>query len=1412
MALCEPDTPSDRAYVSTELPLLLGQEQERSSTIPLKRNMQATASIWSTLTFSWLSELLSVGAKRSLEHSDLYDLQNFDSTERNGAILLAAWEREVRLGRKSFIRAFHYAFGGYFWRTGLLKLINDGCIFLNPVLINVIVKYVNGEMQLSTSAAVLCAIGMFASNTLQSLALGQYFFRGYRLSLHVKAAVGQLVYVKALSLDHRQRQAFGVGAIVSYMQIDASKLGDAIPYLHVLWSGPLQLIISLLMLYNYLGPSGFAGLIVMVGLMPLNKRVGKQLAKMTAGVMRTRDDRVKFSNEILQGMRILKLFAWEMPFINQLRKKRDIELKKLRSNMLLGAVMSFLFTATPVLVSTATFAMYTILGNHMTAANAFTALSLLNILRFPILVIPMMLNNLISMLVVHVRLSKFMSAPDRDVRLLEQYSPLDEEVADGSNVIIDGSFSTSSLTFAGHVFVRERATAGVPAIELFGCDFKWPEAPKEDPGKTPKSDKKANKSKSWLPWRRRRVGLSDDALLSNPEDEANTEQLPSTLRAISLRAISGTLVGVAGPVGSGKTSLLCSILGDVPRNGGRVVIRGSIAYCAQEPWIQNASLRDNVLFGQPYDAHFYARVLSACALEADLAILAHGDSTEIGERGINLSGGQKARVALARACYARADVYLLDDVLSAVDAEVGAHLVLKCVRGLLTEMGCTVVLVTHHTHWLHVCDHVLMLKANGTIEQQGPPSELTSLPRANSNSTLSALSHEEEIHEHPPTAASAVPGGLSAKPESNHVPLSVKDPPTLMTGRNTNSEGTNANRNTASATASTKESTKEVLKHDSKSPPSASSKLVLDEQRERGTVSKVVWLSYARALGWWSILFVLVLYAISQASTMLSSWWLGEWAASDQSGSKIWFYLGVYSIMTLAASVLIYGRSIANAVNALRASRYIHEKAMVAVVRAPIAFFDSNPLGRIINRFSVDLQKVDTAISPAAGAFVMYGVQLIGTIAVMVANAWEIVVCMLPLTLFYISVASYYRRSSRELQRLDAISKSPIYTSFSECLNGALTIQAFGANMRFALSSRNKFDYNMRAGFVAYAANRWLSVRLEFLSNILLAATAFVSIITVRMNGTGPRAAGMAGLALSYAPGMTDNLNWMLRQFTTLETNMVSVERLEQYSHLEGEEHLSETQFQPVEPEWPQHGGIKFDEVCMRYRENLPDVLAGLTLEIGPAEKIGIVGRTGAGKSSILVCLFRMCELRAGSISIDGLDVSKLPLHKLRSRLAIIPQDPIMFSGTLRTNLDPFDEHLDEELWETLRQCSIDEAMQAHPAGLARPIEEKGSNLSMGQRQLVCMARAFLKRTRILVLDEATASVDMSTDEIIQETLRRELSHATVLTIAHRLDTVMHCDRVVVMHEGKVAEVGAPIALRETAGSRFAELWDARAN
>jgi ATP-binding cassette subfamily C (CFTR/MRP) protein 1 len=693
---------------------------------------------------------------------------------------------------------------------------------------------------------------------------------------------------------------------------------------------------------------------------------------------------------------------------------------------------------------------------------------------------------------------------------------------------------------------------------------------------------------------------------------------------------------------------------------------------------------------------------------------------------------------------------VLDDVFASVDIEVEAHIAQACITEFLLKRKCTVILVTHDLQHARIADHVVQLTQNGTIAKQGQPSEFNDL----------FATHTQ--HPHDTNKGAVAQRVIGATTTLNEYRCST-------TGRVGNGN------------------------------------IITSEESERGSIAKRLWLRYIQAFGWANVAALLTTYATSQVFTYGSSWWLTQWVSDTYpalSHNQPWFYLIIYSAASLVATFLILLRSIILSLAVVRAAKKIHSSAIRSVVGAPISFFDTTPIGRVINRFSSDLQKVDVQIAGQSTQLFQNFFSLLGNVAVLALSSKYVLISFLPLSAMYTYTIKYYRSSSRELQRLESVSLSPVYAAFTEALDGADTIAAMKAEERFAQANVARFDATTRSAIISIAASRWLAIRLEFISNILLGLTAMLGVCTYIVKGGGStEAASLAGLALSYAPSMADTINNMVRAFTSIETTMVAVERIAEYTAINGEELHAVNNIPHAPPNWPTNGNIVFSGVRMGYRKGLPDVLSDIHLSIRSREKVGVVGRTGAGKSSILVALFRMGDMRAGSISIDGVDIATISLSQLRSRLTIIPQDPVLFKGTIRQNLDPFGTVSDTELWVALDACAMSAKIKENAHGLLTPVSERGENLSTGQRQLLCIARAILKCPRVLVLDEATAHVDNETDELIQLALMRTMVDATVVTIAHRLDTILNSDRVVVIHEGRVIESGPPLVLRDTPGS-----------
>uniref|UniRef100_A0A8C2YX51 ATP-binding cassette, sub-family C (CFTR/MRP), member 10 n=1 Tax=Cyclopterus lumpus TaxID=8103 RepID=A0A8C2YX51_CYCLU len=805
----------------------------------------------------------------------------------------------------------------------------------------------------------------------------------------------------------------------------------------------------------------------------------------------------------------------------------------------------------------------------------------------------------------------------------------------------------------------------------------------------------------------------------------------------------GSLVVVVGKVGCGKSSLLAALTGELNRLSGVVYVAGREAgfgLASQEPWIQHASVRDNILFGRDYDPAFYQAVVEACALKDDLDVLPNGDGTEVGENGVTLSGGQKARLALARAAYMDKDIYLLDDPLAAVDADVAEHLMKKCIVELLG--GKTRILCTHRVELAGEAD-VVVLVDNGTIVK---------------------TDGEEEEEEEPDPC--------------------VEDDP----------------------------------------DPSGA------ELKQMGGLSWRVYQTYWVAVGGMLAGAILTSLLLMQASKNGSDWWLSHWVSelknngtngsspgsfssphlllfspgglmcplsslqtlpSSNVSSDVEFYLTVYGSVAATNTVFTALRAFLFAYGAVCAAKAIHDRLLDRVLKAKVSFFDTTPMGRILNRFSSDLYAVDDSLPFTLNILLANAVGLLGMLVVISYGLPWVLALLLPLALVYYRTQHFYRHTSRELKRLCSVTLSPVYSHFSETLTGLGTIRASGHAARFQEELARRLEQNQRCLFLSNAAMQWLSIRLQLIGVAVVTGLGALAVVQHRYGAVDP---GLVGLSLSYALSITDLLSGLIFSFTQTEMQLVSVERTEEYATVLPTEPQNHSPVCDLPPAWPERGGLEFRDVVLAYRGGLPNALDGVSLAVRPGEKVGVVGRTGSGKSTLFLALFRMVELNQGQILLDGLDVSTVGLAQLRSRLAIIPQDPFLFSGTVGENLDPCGRHSDRQLLDVVAQCHLGPVVE-RMGGLDAEVGDRGKSFSVGQRQLLCLARALLTEAKVLCIDEATASVDQKTDKLLQRTIREKFQDRTVLTIAHRINTVMDCDRVLVMHAGKVAEFDTPAAL-----------------
>ncbi|KAJ5176747.1 Metal resistance protein YCF1 [Penicillium canariense] len=1276
------------------------------------------ADIFSVLTFGWMTPMMKFGYKNYLTQDDLWNLRRRDTTRATLDDLNSAWEEELEKKKPSLWLALFKAFGGPYVRGAIIKSASDMLAFVQPQLLRYLIAFIDSYRTPDPQPVirgVAIALAMFLVSVCQTSCLHQYFQRAFDTGMRVKSSLTALIYAKALRLSSEGRSSKTTGDIVNHMAVDQQRLSDLTQFGTQLLSAPFQIALCMISLYQLVGLSMFAGVGVMILMIPINGIIARMMKKLQIIQMKNKDSRTRLMTEILNNIKSIKLYAWNTAFMNKLSHIRnDLELNTLRKIGATQSVANFTWQSTPFLVSCSTFTVFVLTSDRpLTTEIVFPALTLFNLLTFPLSILPMVITSVIESSVAVKRLMDYFTAEE---------------------------LQTDSVIFQDPV-----EHAGDESVRVRDASFTW----------------------------NRHSGIP-------------------VLKNIDLS----------------KSSLLQALLGELWKNQGEVVVRGRVAYVAQTPWVMNASVRENIVFGHRWDPAFYDLTVEACALIDDFKIMPDGDQTEVGERGISLSGGQKARLTLARAVYARADIYLLDDVLSAVDQHVGRHIINKVLGNSGILNGKTRILATNAITVLKEADFIGLLRdktiiEKGTYEQlMAMKGEISNLVRTNlveSDDEHSPSISDDELASPPSSDDTAViDNGDDSDSEDLEEPGSLVPIKSYGDSRRRTSTVTLRRASTATWQGPRRKLGDEenVLKTKQ-----------IQETSQQGKVKWSVYGEYAKNSNIVAVSFYLLALVSAQTAQVFANYWLKNWTEYNEAhggNEKVGKFIGIYLLLGLGSSLLvIFQNLILWIFCSIEASRKLHERMAFAIFRSPMNFFETTPSGRILNRFSSDIYRVDEVLARTFNMLFANSARAIFTMVVIASSTPAFLLLVLPLSWVYLSYQKYYLRTSRELKRLDSVTRSPIYAHFQESLGGISTIRAYRQENRFALENEWRMDANLRAYFPSISANRWLAVRLEFIGSIIILASAGLAILSVA-SGSG-LSAGMVGLAMSYALQITQSLNWIVRQTVEVETNIVSVERVLEYASLPSEAPEVIFKRRPAVG-WPAQGAVTFKNYSTRYREGLDLVLKDVSLDIKPHEKIGVVGRTGAGKSSLTLALFRIIEPSGGTISIDGLDVSSIGLFDLRSRLAIIPQDPAMFEGTLRDNLDPRHAHDDTELWSVLDHAKLKDHVSRMDGQLDAQIQEGGSNLSQGQRQLVSLARALLTPSNILVLDEATAAVDVETDALLQRTLRSSIfQDRTIITIAHRINTIIDSDRIVVLDKGRVAEFDTPAELIRQ-GGRFYEL------
>ncbi|KIK62471.1 hypothetical protein GYMLUDRAFT_41922 [Collybiopsis luxurians FD-317 M1] len=1348
---------------------------------------EATASIFSLLVFQWITPILTLGFNRPLEAPDLYKLQDHRKAAVIGEKIASSFERRKKKANAynealakgeispGWLKRFWWTLRGkraerekqwrehggkkrpsltmavndgvkvFFWSGGVFKVIGDTAQVTSPLLVKAIVQfatesYVNhriGGPIPPIGKGIGMAIGLLCLQICASLCTHQFFYRSAGSGVLLRGGLIAAIYARSMRLTSRARSKLPNGLIMNHISTDVSRIDFCAGFFHMSWTAPIQMSICLVLLLINLGPSALAGFAFFILATPVQTMAMKRMFAFRRKSMAWTDKRAKLLQELLGGMKIIKYFAWEVPFLKRIAEYRYKEMYYIRTLLIVRSANNAIALSLPTLASVLAFITYSLSGHDLNPADIFASLTLFNLLRMPLMMLPM----------------SFSAITDAHNAIQRLYAVFEAETLD-ETLVVDESLDV--------------------AVEVKGASFSWDAPPPEPENKKAKKGKKTTSSSG--------ASAGGAITLSQPAGGTRSDndkpQEPFKLRDITLSIPRGKLVAVVGQVGSGKTSLLQGMIGEMRRTGGSVRFGGSVGYCGQSAWIQNATVRENICFGRPFDEERYWKAVRDSCLEADLEMLPNGDLTEVGEKGISLSGGQKQRLNLARCTYCETDIQFFDDPLSALDAHVGKAVFNNIL--LNSSTGKTRILVTHALHFLPFTDYIYVVN-DGRIIELGTYNELMANGGEFSRFVAEFGNNDSENKE--------------AEEEKEEAIV-------VEAAKAENEEEVKEKRRKATAGAG----------------------MMQAEERNTGAVSGTIYKAYIKSGNGVVLLPIFFLSVVlMQGVNVMSSYWLVYWQELKWPESQ-GFYMGIYAGLGVSQAVAMFLMGSTFAIFTYFASQRLHKAAIERVMRAPMSFFETTPLGRIMNRFAKDIDTIDNLLGDALRMLAATMSNILGAIILIsILLPWFLIAVVVVMSV-YIYAAYFYRASARELKRLDAILRSSLYSHFSESLSGLATIRAYGESKRFLDDNERRIDVENRAYWLTVTNQRWLGIRLDFLGTIL---TFVVSLLTIGTRFTISPA--QTGVVLSYILSIQQSFGWLVRQTAEVENDMNSVERVVYYADEVEQEAAHELPESKPPAPWPSQGDVEFSSVVFKYRPELPAVLKGISFKVKGGEKIGIVGRTGAGKSSLMSAIYRLVELDSGTISIDGVDISKVGLTDLRSGLSIIPQDPLLFSGTLRSNLDPFNLHDDATLWDALRRSylvdnvkrasviSTDSTQEGQSSNVHTPVnrftldtavEDEGGNLSVGERALVSLARALVKNTKVLILDEATASVDYETDRNIQDTIANEFKDRTILCIAHRLRTIISYDRICVLDAGEISEFDTPVSLYQNPNGIFRSMCE----
>ncbi|RGP79906.1 hypothetical protein FLONG3_1977 [Fusarium longipes] len=1311
----------------------------------------------SILTFNWLGRLLRTGYTRPLQTDDLYDMPSHRLVEDHSNRLEEAWAARLATnrGRKPVTSknplswrpfwarhttdttvltlALNDVCFKWFWLGGLLKLAGDLSQIISPLLIRFLIGTLSDSSQQGLRSGFGYAVGLFLLLVFSVTSNVHGFYRSYTTGILLRGALMHVIYRRAttqLSERAKLKHGLGTGKLMSLISADVTRVDFCCGYFHVAWTSIFQMLLCLALTVWTMGYSALPGFGLLALLYPLQSFMMRRLLLLRRGSMPFTDARVKAVVEAVAAIRLVKTNAYEKSLLSKIGKLRSDEVIYIRKRMLLRALNTAISYTAPTLASVVSIVCYGATAeNGMDAGVVFSGLAYFMLLRTPLMALPTALSAIADARAALERLAMFMLASDNhtDTQKSDLQSDLGYSSDDATQ---DAVIRVEDATFAYH---------------------------------------------------------DDEQLLAaDSKEESETSTKSQRLRLDSLLVKRNQLVCIVGAVASGKSSVLKALLGDLQLIQARsfhlslAKSSSQIAFAPQSAWLLSETVRENIVFGRPFDHAWYNEVLTRCCLHPDMKVLPDGDLTVVGENGVSLSGGQKQRISLARAIYGRSSLLFLDDCFSALDAHVGARVFDMVVNQARRNNEGTIVLVTHSIRFARQADHIVYME-KCRITEQGSYDQLQSLNGAFVQFAGSS-----------PLIAESESVGSNESEETTDGEIAEKNSPDAKTSPST-TRG------------------KEVMQ---------------TEERVVGSVSGKTYIRYAQfGNAYLTVPLLLLSIAIYQGTSIVSPLWLSWWQKTKYTSISEDAYMGGYAAFGAGQSIGLFCMSATFALFCFWCSNKLHHASMSKVLLAPVAFFDTTPQGRITHRFSKDVDAVDNVVGETLRLFISTFVQVLGTIIVVSIIVPAFLAIAAALLLTYTWTGMYYRPSSRELRRLNNLLRSRIYEHFGESLSGLPTLKAFGVVPRFVDDNARKIDMENTAYWLSVACQRWLNLRLDLCGATLVLAAG---LLVVGLRGTIDPSSG--GVVLSYIVTAQAVFGNMIRQSAEIENNMNSVERMLHYAYnIEQEpEHRIERVDKDLEArQWPSAGRVEFQSFTLSHRPGLEPALKDVNLDIKAGEKVGVVGRTGAGKTTLISALLRITEPTNGRILIDGVNIHTVGLHLLRSNLSVISQDAVLLAGTIRYNLDPFQQYDDEWLQQCLDRVGLGQTLSAkqyndtekqdssssddaQSLNLDSEVKENGSNISQGQRSLISIARALVRKSKIVILDEATASIDGRSDAKLQAMLNEVVGDATVLTVAHRLDTIVStCDKVIVMDNGRIVEFATVSELYARPDSIFRSLCDA---